>query len=305
MPEALKYDTSSTLDWLTVTTTTRNGRYALQSIFERYKTSEGHPTRFYGFDCLRDEAGLTWGTRSNDGRGILIAPGETATKVFGRLKPVPVKVTRIDLATDVWLEQPRDQVKQSSRVPLSRGYDGRVKATFITGTGGRARGRKGNTLYLGSRQSNQYGRFYDKGLQQKTAPPGKWLRYEVEYKGQGALDIAKAARELLPAQFGEWVMCTVYDWWLDRAVVPIFRPGTDTPGTRVRSQYKQTTPEKKLAWLSSQVRPTVKYLFEQGMRNETLAALGLELAHYDEPGYSITSSSLGGEQPAAAAANGG
>lgn len=204
MQEQVVLDTKSGLDWLTVTSTAWNSGNVLLDIYSSHKVGNDRSTPLYGFECLRDEEGLTWGRRPMDGRYILIAPGEVAQKIFLKLAPLPVKVTRIDLACDVWLTTPRDQVTQSARVPLSPAHDSRIKATLVTGRKGTTREKAGDTLYLGARQSTQFGRMYDKGLQQRTQPAGKWFRYEVEYKAAAARQIATQARELLPLQFGEW-----------------------------------------------------------------------------------------------------
>ncbi len=268
--------TRMAIDWLTVTSKRRDGGSALLAVFDRYKDGPVKDVRFFGFDCLRDENGLTWGQRSIDGRYIFIASGQIAAEVWRMVVPWATKVTRIDLAVDVWLDTPRDQIKQSARLVLSPALETRLKYTYITGTKGVKRQRAGDTLYVGSRQSAQFGRFYDKGLQQGTAQPGKWLRYEVEYKSASAVQMAKAAIAQREAALGELISCTVHDWFLRRDVVPVFSPNSDTPGLVVRSQMQQTTKERKLAWLNSQVRPTIQYLFEQGLRSETLRALDIE-----------------------------
>lgn len=286
------YETGSAIDWLTVTSTALNVGNRLLDTYAAYKTGKEASRTFYGFECLRSETGLMWGKRPKDGRYILIAPGDLAQSIFLKLAPLPVKVTRIDLACDVWLDAPRDQVRHSARVPMSKAHESKTKTTLIRGVGGGKRERVGDTLYLGSRQSQQFGRMYDKGLQQKTTTPGKWFRYEVEYKAEAARQIANVARCLKPLQFGEWIRCTVHDWFLLRAVPPLFAPDTETPGTTIRSQMKQTTPEKKIAWLRTQVRPTIKYLLEQGLKNEMLDALGMSLVEIGDGVYNTISGSL-------------
>lgn len=277
------------VDYLTVTTRIKRIGDTLLDIYDGHKSGETSAVKFFGFDCLRCKSGLAWGLRAFDNRYILIAPGDVAGPVWEKLYAIPVKVTRIDLACDVWLETPRDQVKNSARLPMCPEYDTRITATLIRGVKGGKRGSKGDTLYLGSRSSEQFGRMYDKGLQTNTTPPGVWFRYEVEYKAGAARQIAKAARVLLPGQLGEWIRCTIFDWYIERAVVPLFLRETDTPGTKIRSQMAQTTEEKKLVWLSTQVKPTVQYLFEQGMRDKTLAALGVEIVNVEADGYNIIS----------------
>lgn len=283
------------VDWLTVTCKTEKGGNTLLATYNKHREGLERDTRFFGFDCKRDKSGLTWGKRTLDGLYIFIASGEVAAEVWRQVLPVATKVTRLDLAVDVWLPIPRDQVRQSSRVVLSPALDAQLKYTYITGVQGKKRQRVGDTLYVGSRQSNQFGRFYDKGLQTATADPGKWFRYEVEYKSGAAFQMSKSALDLDPGVLGEFILCAVFDWFLSRRVPPLFSPMTDTPGLVVRSQMKQTTKERKLAWLRSQVRPTVQYLFEQGMRGETLRALDIDIAMMPDEVYNKTSAHLGGE----------
>lgn len=282
-------EVSGIVDWLTVTSKTREGGFALQSLFLKHKTGRVTQTKLFGFECTRDTANLTYGIRAKDARHIFIAAGEAARKTWRAAVPVASKVTRLDLACDVWLKDPRDQVKESSRLVLSPAYEGQCNYTMVTGMKGNSKGRKGDTLYVGSRQSAQFGRFYDKGLQQGSAPQGKWLRYEIEYKDKAAGQVAKAACVLNPGQLGEFIKVGVYDWFLKRAIVPAFLPETDTPGFQVRAEMKQTTAEKKLAWLNSQVRPTVEYLVEMGFRDQVVNSLGLELVYPRENEYDVIS----------------
>lgn len=284
--KVLNCSTSTAVDWLTVTSKSTIGGRRLINAWETHKEGEVRGTRFFGFDCVRDQSGLTWGQRTFDGLSIFIASGEIADKVWRDVVPVATKVTRFDLAVDVWLDEPRDQVRQSARVPMSSAFNRKRKYTYISGAGPGQKGSAGDTLYVGSRKSTQYGRFYDKGLQKDVAPPGKWLRYEVEYKGQASLQMSRKALSTTPAQFGEFVKCAIFAWFLDRSVVPVFQPQTDTPGAKVRAIMQQTTPEKKLAWLSTQVKPTVQFLFEIGMRNKVLAALDIDFVELPGEVYS-------------------
>jgi len=277
---------SGVVDWITVTSATRAGGHALQSLYRKHRLGSGKQARFFGFDGERDERGMIYGRRETDGRHIFIAPGEAATETWKQAVPVATKVTRLDLACDVWLKEARDQVVQSSRVVLSPVHEAANSYSLITGTKARSGGKKGDTLYVGSRTSGQFGRFYDKGLQKNTAPQGKWLRYEVEYKAIAAIQVASSAVHLTGGQLGEFVKTSVHDWFLARSVVPVFSPATDTPGFTVRSSMKQTTAKKKLAWLHSQVRPTVDFLFELGLGDDAMHSLGLELAYERESGYS-------------------
>jgi len=56
-------------------------------------------------------------------------------------------------------------------------------------------GKAGKTLYLGSRESECYGRIYDKAAQQKIEDQ-HWIRVEFEYKGDKAKSILQQVRDL-------------------------------------------------------------------------------------------------------------
>jgi len=132
---------------------------------------------------------------------------------------------------------------------------------------------RGDTLYLGSRKSSQFGRLYDKGAQLETAEPGKIWRYEVEYKKPMALHVAKGLRDAVDRN--EAIIATVYDWFSSRYTAPIF----DRKGSKVVVELTARihSDEVTLAWLRSQVSPSVIRLMERGRGREVFTALQLPL----------------------------
>ncbi len=273
-PKGLRQQAS--VDWVTATTTKAKAGEAWRSFFHKNHTGKVSPTKFFGFQCDRDENGLTYGQRPSDGRFIVILAGATAGDFWREIVPVACKVTRLDLAVDLYAEKPIDAVKNAARLVMSKAYETNRKYTvFGSMAGGSKRRSSGDTLYIGSRQSAAYGRLYDKGLQTKMSKPGKWFRYEIEYKDYAASQAAKAAWDVGTEGLSKWIRKAVYDWFEKRDVVPVFLPDRDVPSFHVRSFVRATTLEKKLLWLSCQVRPTVKYLIENGLRDEAIEALGL------------------------------
>ena len=273
---------STSVDWLTATTQKASGGEGWKAHFLLSQEEPIQDTKFFGFDCRRDAAGQTFGQRARDGRFIYILSGMAANRFWRQIAPRASSVTRFDVAVDCYLREPREQVKHSARVVLSSAYEtNRKYARFHGRSGGYGRASTGDTLYVGSRQSTAYGRLYDKGLQTKTCEPGRWIRYEIEYKGGGAFQAQTEALKTPPDLLGEWIESTVYKWFKGRDVVPLFVPNSDALPFHVRSFLRVSSNEKKLMWLSSQVKPTVEYLWSQGFGFDVLDALGLTGEMYD------------------------
>ena len=101
--------------------------------------------------------------------------------------------------------------------------------------GGKGRKSTGDTLYCGSRTSPTFGRLYDKGLQTGAAVAGRWFRYEVEYKGHVAQQVAKEAHVQPVDGLAEWATTQVRAWFMKRGIVPVFEKMGDTPEFHIRS----------------------------------------------------------------------
>jgi len=116
------------------------------------------------------------------------------------------KFTRIDVALDIiGHETDWDKLLGATKAfCLERGLN-------VTDTGGRS----GKTIYAGSRSSENMGRWYNKGAQQKVDYP--WTRLEMEIKGHTAAAIGKVAMPLWNVAFGhfaawsEGIKCKEFD----------------------------------------------------------------------------------------------
>lgn len=89
-------------------------------------------------------------------------------------------ITRIDIAIDAY----RPLLLGSMKLWLDRG-DAETRARDWN----LIQGRKGTTLYVGSRTSEKFLRIYDKAAEQGT--DGPWYRIELECKGDFARGIAQ------------------------------------------------------------------------------------------------------------------
>lgn len=128
----------------------------------------------------------------------------------------------------------------------------------------------GYTLYLGDRQSNVFGRIYDKWEESKLDHYKGCIRFEAQYQKKLAWFVA---REL-------WSMSSpipgmgsyLSQLFLGRAV-DLKLAGSIA--ARYSCPRQRTDDEKQLEWLSTQCRPSVLRLISNGKGDEVLRALGL------------------------------
>ena len=184
------------------------------------------------------------------------------------------KATRIDLALTVWLSEEDASLARALYYPAVAFYERQ----------GKAAGRRppvlymseaGDTLYLGSRTSRRYFRLYNKERQSGDAYYKNAWRFEVECKG----DLAQVIWERLQARE------SVLSVGLDEVVgslkaynIVLPAPFDEGVLTKVAQPKHNKSIDAKLAWLTRQVRPTVKELSAKGYLAEVLEALDL---HYE------------------------
>lgn len=124
-------------------------------------------------------------------------------------------------------------------------------------------------LTIGSRESELYGRVYDKGKESKDANWDGYVRWEVEVKGKQAADLHRwllddytRVHTVLPivANFFKARGLPIdWDGWADATLPP--------PPARTK------TDESRIAWLSTQVGPTIRELVKKGKALEVAQAL--------------------------------
>jgi len=216
--------------------------------------------------------GLIWGHSDRLGY-IVMGAGETGHSLWTNFLPNARRVTRIDLQVTVRLPEPDLTLAQRSYTQVK--HIGNRTSSFIQNSKG------GTTLYVGSRQSEHFGRLYDRGVRSGEFEPGLVWRYEVELKANAANVITSQVLEQLREHPQRPVDTTgfVHRWFRNRGVFPIW--DETTPTLVYQAKKAVTSADKKLSWFRSQVKPSVKWLIEEGLLRETLDALGLDWQQMD------------------------
>lgn len=217
--------------------------------------------------------GAAFGVR-HDGC-ILVLSSATASALAVFSIPDADNVSRIDLQVTC-----HDKSHQAERAHL--GYYSLMSAPRKAGrppsASLRLNSNGGQTLYVGSRASARVGRLYDKGVEQKTAPPGAYWRYEVEYKGDEAARLAQAAieRQLDDAIIAALVM----DYFAQRGIpAPACHEDISIilDGHRATLEFDGLSDaDKTLRWLNDCVRQSVARLISSGRVADVVRALGMD-----------------------------
>lgn len=257
-------------DWLTATGSSPEGRSSLWDLGNRLlhgAEAEGqhatgwHANGYRGWRC----EGVGLGVREDS--VILRLSGLQAAKQWREAAAAGENLSRLDLAVDCEADPPvpglgAQVYEDAGHVPSKNGRPpGRSR--FVDGYGGQ-------TTYIGSRTSEQFGRLYDKGVEQRARAPGAWWRWEVEFKGERAWSLG---RTLTPIQAVERPMLAlVAEWFRDRTG---HAPPSSSRAVKYFEGRKISTDEERLHWLASAVRPTVATLIERLGRRRVLTALGI------------------------------
>lgn len=263
------------VDYLTVTATDQSARMEIFKRVDRIKNALAlmgervKPWGFRGYIGFQ-AAGLRWGTRLDS--DICMISGLDAQAFWSILAPLGNNCSRVDLAVTAETTrcQPRllrDYVRHATE------YD-RINTKrlnlIVQGNG------EGKTLYVGSRKSDQFGRVYDKGAQQRDPLRIHRLwRYEVEFKDSRAkLVLGELLGANTPDTRAKLIGATVFTWFDHRGIPPIFRTYGDS-AIPLELSARVTSDSQALSWLRKQVKPTVERLIEKDLKDEVLYALGL------------------------------
>lgn len=219
-----------------------------------------------GFSC----GGSFIGSRERD--TICSIAGADAKHAFAHIYHRGVHFSRIDVQcsykydvmSDNIAQQVLDQViKDNAKIGEARQRD----ATIIQSL------RSGATCYVGSRNSEQFARVYNKEKQSKEeAYKGVW-RYEVQLKN----DLAQqTADNFIKNDYNQetYAATFVRHWLRHRGIrVPWKAEAELIPLPKIA--VKDSDVERKLKWLREQVRPAIAPLLKYGLVDAILDALGL------------------------------
>ncbi len=284
------------VDWMTVTTSTDEiGKRWVNLLHQETIDSEGRRTHLLkkAWNAMGYRGIGIPGVRvgkSNKLGYIAVLSGGVSERLWRKFLPGAKRVTRIDLAVTVRLgmamENLAGQYYEFVKDIGSDEEEGPDRNYSII-----QNNKGGQTLYVGSRRSQQFGRVYDKGVQSGGTPPGFIWRYEVEYKKPLADQVASKLSAVDKRDYTK-IISTLHGWFERREVLPLFKKNGE--GMQLRTETIITTDDKKLAWLNSSVAPSVAYLISRGRGPDALYALGLiseetkqELDKGEKPDYNF------------------
>lgn len=178
------------VDWITCFQAGRTPRANLRdegSALVEEEARAGNDVRQFKWQGFagKTSGGASYGTRPD---GYLVQlRGSTARDHWRKLVPYSTGVSRLDVQVTARFDEPLAGViprlyTQRRKAPNARGR--RSSLTLITSTA------TGDSLYVGRRSSDLYGRIYDKGLEERCAPANTLLRWEVEAKREHARALA-------------------------------------------------------------------------------------------------------------------
>jgi DNA relaxase NicK len=264
----------ASVDWLSITVKDARCAGRLASIWQTICATE---TRRGGVISIKSRLGYDgasiggsfWGLRT-DG-WLMVLTGKIAAQYFSAVYECGVNITRLDL--QVTVEHDVYEPDAAERAVLAAfGHRGSApnrnwpKIRHLRSFG------EGDTATIGSRQSQKYGRIYDKQKEQRNGSYERCWRWEIEYKSDyaklvaaqlyapshGLLSIASIVR----SQFAEWG----FDLSIPDSVVDLPTVPTGT--------FSDT--DKTLDWLAKQVSPSVARLLQNGVDKALLySILGL------------------------------
>lgn len=265
----------SSVDWFTATTLDdKLGLLWLESFHHYCKfTWEGQRNEkapfnkwgYVGEIC----GGQIWAAHPEYGY-LFTCSSDTAQHYWQKALDGECNVTRLDLAVTVEFTRPLKNL-------AAKHYNMLVKNKLLTPEKRiMTSGDGGQTLYVGSVRSEQMGRLYDKGIQSGKMQPGYCWRYEVTFRKPRASIYASALMDLVRKNVlpETSITNTVFDWFLNRSVRPMFDP--DGEGIIAEVHYQETSVDRKLKWLRNQVRPSVQWLIDNNFGEEARAALGID-----------------------------
>lgn len=247
--------------------------------YQKGKKGEGNTPKawawqgYSGWQCGQLSVGERY-----DGT-ILRLSGVLADKWLRDGLPTGHNVSRIDLALTIW-----GVLDRSAQIALhshdadyhrktlqSRPYEVRL----IDGFGA------GDTLYVGSRTSQQFIRIYDKEKEQSDDKRYKGsIRYECECKEELASTVL--ARCIAGGYSPSRCLSTLLGLLERRAICPLDCWGIK-PTVIPNSAKPESSVESSLRWLELQVAPTIRRLVREGYEPSVLRALGLH--RFVDDGY--------------------
>ncbi len=268
------FSLGASVDWITLTTRDDVIGMAWQEIYhidrvlarENKQITEEKRWAIMSYEGVGFPGSIRVGYSKQLGWIVIASSG--AAVLWKQLVGPDRRVTRIDLAVTQSLGFNIPDVPRRYYEILTSDDKSARNYALIQNT------KKGQTLYVGSRRSEKFGRLYDKGVEEKSAPAGLKYRWEVEYKKPTSGEVAKALDAVREAE-AEHITGMVFDFFQNRGVAPLF--GRDGGMVTLQTQARITSLDRKLNWIRSQVRPSVRQLIMAGRSRDLFQAMGVPI----------------------------
>ncbi len=233
------------------------------------------PNGYQGHSC----DGVFWGTGKYG--GMLRVSGARAERWKKDLLGYGCRphLTRLDLQVS-WFREPGDasfaQRYRTAirRTELERGAKRFHKLGFVEKV------VSGDSLSIGSRESEHYFRFYDKSDESKGLVPENLLRAESECKGGLAVAVWQQVKE--GADSTQLAAGFVRDRVQRMGITPEW--DDDVDAVRVQPVCHKSDDVKRLMYLRDSIRPMVAKLVEAGHEQQVREVLGLPLYQFGDVG---------------------
>ena len=258
------------VDWFTCTGNTRTSKQRLFNLGHRLIKKEAgygnvkHNWGFEGYEGFKS-GGVAVGTR--DAGSIVVCTGREARDYWRDAYDACDNVSRIDIQYTTRSDRtPAYTINRSRREALRHANTLRRPPKVSLWS----EHRGSNTLYLGKRVSENFGRIYDKATESQQPVFEGCVRFEREVKGNLALQLSKY---LYPKRTHRERLLAEVQGFMQRRGVPYL--GTADKLKLLNSPRRKTDVTRKREWLTNQVRPTVELLSEYYSIEDIANWLGL------------------------------
>lgn len=278
---------SSGIDWITVTSTTRKSCVSMAdkaAQLVKYEVQSGNIRKPWGMSGFTGwKAGsIQFGKRDDE---LMVRLGsKLAHDNWRYFYALADNCSRIDIECTTRTDADACRRVRWHWKEATRYQQQRARQAFVGHYSGND---KSETLYLGRRISDVFGRIYDKGRQSGLDHYQNSVRYEIELKGnrarQTAIELFEEESESLAVSMRVAGFLRKRGVVLPRRWASYYHSGSARPAC---------DRDRLLAWLSKTIRPSAIALASSGGIQEVLDALGL--THLAQPIPTTLSSSSKG-----------
>jgi hypothetical protein len=260
----------SGVDWITATRPNDDEAWRFEQLAQDLLQEQVGAGKEVKRATLRDYTGwrgehLFVGMREQD--SIIVASQDVSARHWKPVSLAARNVSRLDVQASVWTHGEQPQLARWSYQKLRRSPPkrGRPRSYTLIQTH-----PHGETLNVGKRQSDAYGRLYDWSSAHGQDIPQTIWRYEVEYKRSYALAHSRALSAVDDPRTSAAEL--VHRWFTSKGL----QLPWSVAESRLSNGVDMRSPERDtLAWFRSSLSKTVRRAIERHGAQAVVDALGL------------------------------